>query len=401
MLVIRPTTAWENRKQTGSFFISLKITFTYISLPNARESIPSMNHYKQIFLSLAIIVFSAGKICGQPKDYYGAEIRTLESFLYGKFEVRMKSVENSGMLSSFFTFYDQPDFASNWNEIDIEILGRYNNEIQFNTITPGPNGRAAHEKRHVLNFNPHSDFHTYSFAWTPDYIAFEVDGEEVFRDTGDHIQDMNKPQKIMMNIWISHWTEWTGKWVEKKFPLEALYDYVSYYEYKPELKEKFELKWKDDFNRVNYGRWDFASHSFEGNLVQFTPSNGYINKGNLVLAITKSNNTNHNDVEESEVKSFSALDLESGYLKNNKIHLFFSNKLKRKSGKIVTNYSVEGVEIEKVVLFLDVNSEKQEVILHLPKDFKEGAPLTVKVKDLEDVHGQTLENGELVINEVK
>lgn len=338
-----------------------------------------------LFLCIALIINSAH---GQDKKYLGAEIRTSEAFLYGKFEVRMRSAENSGMLSSFFTFYDNPDFVNNWNEIDIEILGRYNNEVQFNVITPGPSGRAAHEHRHVLPYNPHEELHTYAFVWTPEFIAFEVDQKEVYRDNGPHIKDMNKAQKIMMNIWISHWDEWTGPWIEGKFPLVASYDYVKYYAYTPEKPDSLTLKWEDHFDRWNFSRWQFATHTFEGNLVQFTEDNKSFKDGILNLKITKafSSIAQENQQESSKV----ALILESGYIKKNKVHLFFSNKLDKKSGKNIANYSIEGQTIEKITFFTNYESTKEEVILHLPKEASISTPLQIKVSNLVDIYEQQL-----------
>lgn len=129
---------------------------------------------KLLFIVPILFIVSGLKIQAQVKKYYGAEIRTNESFLYGRFEVKMKSVEASGMLISFFTFYDSPDFLTNWNEIDIEILGRYQNEVQFNAIV---GKHEMHEYRQTLNYNPHQDFHVYAFDWTPFYIAWSVDGK--------------------------------------------------------------------------------------------------------------------------------------------------------------------------------------------------------------------------------
>src|SRR5512141_3030800 len=79
------------------------------------------------------------------KPYRGAEYRTIASMKYGRFEVRMRSAPVSGMLSSFFTYYDP---ANPWNEIDIEIMGRYNNEAQFNTIVPA---NTNHVLRYVMS----------------------------------------------------------------------------------------------------------------------------------------------------------------------------------------------------------------------------------------------------------
>ena len=71
------------------------------------------------------------------------------------------------MLASFFTYYDGGTGVQDWNEIDIEILGRYNNDVQFNIITPGQMDHVHHQ---FVNFNPHLDFHTYAIEWTPDYV---------------------------------------------------------------------------------------------------------------------------------------------------------------------------------------------------------------------------------------
>ena len=56
--------------------------------------------------------------------YKGAEYRTKASYTYGRFETRMKSTQREGVLSSFFTYHEIVT-TNDWNEIDIEILGRY------------------------------------------------------------------------------------------------------------------------------------------------------------------------------------------------------------------------------------------------------------------------------------
>ena len=40
------------------------------------------------------------------RPYKGGELRTEDSFQYGRFEVRMKSAFGSGVVSSFFTYRD-------------------------------------------------------------------------------------------------------------------------------------------------------------------------------------------------------------------------------------------------------------------------------------------------------
>lgn len=346
---------------------------------------------KLILLTLLFTAEFSAPSFSQSKDYLGAEIRTTESFLYGKFEVKMKSVECSGMLSSFFTFYDSPDFVTNWNEIDIEILGRYSNEVQFNTITPGDGKRAPHEKRYVLDYNPHEEFHTYAIVWTPTYIAFEVDNKEVYRDAGEHIKEMNKSQKLMMNIWSTIWEEWTGPWKAENLPLTAYYDEVKYYK----LMEDgtFKLDWSDDFDKMDNGRWQFATHTFDGNLVQFTPNNGKFADGKLQLILSKAAQISHKSVD--VVKTPTDVKLESGKIKKNKLTLTFSNKLEKSSATDFNNYTIEGVEIKKVKLVTDYSTEKQNVNIICSASLS--GEIEIKVAKIKDIHGNELPESSLIV----
>lgn len=96
------------------------------------------------------------------------------------------------MLSSFFTYYDGGGGVGNWNEIDVEIMGRYFDNAQFNTITPNQTNYVSHKP---MLTSPHLDYHTYAFEWTPDYVAWFIDGVEVVRQTGAHIQTLTRAQK--------------------------------------------------------------------------------------------------------------------------------------------------------------------------------------------------------------
>src|SRR4030042_5384292 len=119
----------------------------------------------------------------------------------------MKSAAGSGLLSSFFTYYDPTVFPAPWNEIDIEILGRYANRIQYNIITTG---QINHVIDTTLAYIPHTAFHVYAIEWTPDYVAWLVDGFEKYRETGSHVQDLIYAQKNMMNIWPADYVSWVG-----------------------------------------------------------------------------------------------------------------------------------------------------------------------------------------------
>jgi beta-glucanase (GH16 family) len=290
---------------------------------------------------------------GYTKQYKGAEIRTNESYLYGRFEVKMKSTQTSGMLISFFTFFDSPDFVHNWNEIDIEILGRYSNEVQYNAIV---GSHKMHEKRQLLDYNPHKDFHIYSFDWTPDYIAWSVDGKELYRQTGEHVAAMNKPQKIMMNIWSSSFWEWTGPWDNPELPIFATYDYVKYYKYNSDKEDKFKLMWSDDFNSLDNSRWATATHTFEGNTCDFLPENVEVKDGFLYLKLSRDETIIepiNNEVKQpiSSDKLISSATIESLSL----IKVKFSKDIyKPASNK--GYFKIEGVDILKSKLYYDLRT---------------------------------------------
>jgi hypothetical protein len=144
-----------------------------------------------------------------------------------------------------------------------------------------------HEKRYVLSFNPYEEFHLYSFSWTPEYLVWSVDGKEVYRQTGDHIKNMNRPQKLMINVWASTSKEWAGIIDATKFPLRAEYDYINIYKYEPKSIDTFLLHWTDKFDLYNTDFWESASHTFEGNACAFDPQNVIVESGYLKLWLTK------------------------------------------------------------------------------------------------------------------
>ncbi len=241
-----------------------------------------------LFLIGPFIVLCAVSIAVAQKPYRGAEYRTINAVQYGRFEVRMRSAQVSGMLSSFFTYYEP---ASPWNEIDVETMGRYSNEIQFNTIVPADGSN--HVQRQVVPFNPHAAFHVIGFEWTPDYVAWQVDGEELYRQTGSHIALLTKQQKIMMNIWQPTDVGWAGEFSSSALPVYAYYDWVKYYAYTPGAGDNFTLLWTDNFTTFDSTRWQKATHTWSTNNAQFVTENAVIQGGYLILCLTSNTSSGY------------------------------------------------------------------------------------------------------------
>jgi len=243
-------------------------------------------------MKIFLLIFFLAVQLISAKIYKGAELRTIETYTYGRIEARFKPAEGNGIVASLFTYHEIRSLAE-WNEIDIEILGRYMDDVQLTTIIANQLTNSSH---FATRFKPHADYHTYSFEWTPHYVAWFIDGIEVYRQTGAQIQTLNLPQKIMMNLWVAEGPVWAGDWNENVLPRFSYYDWVSYAAYTPGAgstgtNSNFTLKWRDDFDSLNTSRWQRATHTWAGNLVDFTPDNVVFKDGKMILCLTDENHT--------------------------------------------------------------------------------------------------------------
>ncbi len=272
------------------------------------------------------------------KDYAGAEYRTKEAYTYGRFETRYKPAAGDGTLASLFTYHEISS-SREWNEIDFEIMGRYDDDVQVSSIGPGQITRNSHQ---WVNFNTHDDFHNYAFEWTPDYIAWFIDGIEVYRQTGAHILQFIYDQKIMMNIWNPEWEPWSGHFDDRILPIFAYYDWVSYASYTPGAgnmgtDNNFTLQWQDDFNEWDQNRWEKATHTWGGNGCDFYTENAVIKNGHLILCLTKLSPLGYMDTTPPSVLWTRAI--------GNKITVIFSEKVEKTSAENTRNYIISGINV--------------------------------------------------------
>ena len=151
--------------------------------------------------------------------YFGAEYRSHASYSYGFYSVSMKAAKCSGVISSFFTYTRY----SQWDEIDIEFLGKDTTKVQFNYYT---NGVGGHEYLYNLGFDASEGFHEYAFDWQEDYIVWYVDGKAVYKATKDIPSHAGQ---IMMNVWNATGMDgWVGALDESKLPATAQYGWIGY-----------------------------------------------------------------------------------------------------------------------------------------------------------------------------
>ena len=302
---------------------------------------------KFILIFLFIFCFAKSQL------YRGSELRTLEPVLYGKFEVRYKPAQGDGLVSSFFVYND--DFPNtDWVEVDIEVLGRYPNIVDMNVIT-----NTSHLRTHFTTMNTHLDFQVYGFEWTPDHVAWFINGEEVYRQTDDHIGDLVYPAKIMMNIWNPVYEDWVGIWDDRVLPRFAYYDWVRYASYTPGsgdtgTNNNFTFQWQDDFDEFDENLWEKShNHTWGGNQSLFIEENIVFENGYMILCLTDNENIGYQDQNPPHLL-WARADGDS-------IIVQFSEELDPETSQSINNYTIPGVSIDSAILM----ENKRTVHLHV------------------------------------
>ena len=70
--------------------------------------------------------------------YKSGGVKTYDTYKYGKFSVSMKAARQKGTISSFFTYWEGPNWnKSGWNELDVEICPSMTNPFSTNIISGG------------------------------------------------------------------------------------------------------------------------------------------------------------------------------------------------------------------------------------------------------------------------
>ena len=116
------------------------------------------------------------------KEWRSGEVMTYETYKYGKFIAKIKGDDKLGTCTSFFTFW-KGDAQESWNrggwsEIDIELVpsdrqGTYSTNVIWQDM------RQSHLTLDESIANPGSDWAVYEFQWTPDYVSWLYNGQEV------------------------------------------------------------------------------------------------------------------------------------------------------------------------------------------------------------------------------
>lgn len=162
------------------------------------------------------------------RHYSCGELQSMEFYGYGTYEVRMRPIEASGVVTGFFTYTGPPHGAGKrHDEIDFEFMGKAPGQVQLNYFAAGKGG---HERDIKLDFNAAATTSDYAFQWTPDAIRWFVNGKlvhEVKREAGEPFPI--EPGKIYLSIWTGIGMEaWMGRLQYPGRPLVATYEHVAF-----------------------------------------------------------------------------------------------------------------------------------------------------------------------------
>ncbi|GAA3462373.1 glycoside hydrolase family 16 protein [Saccharothrix longispora] len=167
-------------------------------------------------------------------QYTSARINTAGKFTstYGKVEARMKMPRGKGIWPAFWMLGQDINSGNPWpgsGEIDImEFLG-HDLDTVYGTIH-GPGYSGAGGIGAAYNGPNFADgFHTFAVEWTPQGIAWSVDGTVYQRrgpgDVGGNQWVFDKPFFIILNLAVGG--EWPGyPDASTTFPQQFLIDYV-------------------------------------------------------------------------------------------------------------------------------------------------------------------------------
>jgi MYXO-CTERM domain-containing protein len=174
-----------------------------------------------------------------------AELYQNESYTYGRFEARIQFAAGDGVVSSFFLWKPGSEIAGTfWNELDFEKLGA-DCRMQTNPLYGAP--VADHGRVESVSGDLCNEYHTYTFEWTPTYIAWLIDGVEVRREEGEAAaafeQNAASGMQIHFNVWPGDVT-FGGNFDPAILPV---HQYISWVQYSSFENGTFVFDWREDF----------------------------------------------------------------------------------------------------------------------------------------------------------
>jgi endo-1,3-1,4-beta-glycanase ExoK len=213
------------------------------------------------------------------------ELYTPAAHPFGRFEASINFPQGDGVVGAYFLWKAGSEVAGTfWNELDFEKIGA-NCQLESNAFYGSPG--AVHAERYTPATLLCGTYHTYAFEWTPEYLAWFVDGVELRRDTGAaataYAENAATGMQYRFNIWPGD-ASFGGNFDPRILPVYEEIDWVQYSSYE---NGAFTLEWRDEFDTaVLDPRWQVGTWDSPKGLSQHDARNVGIIDGHAILALT-------------------------------------------------------------------------------------------------------------------
>lgn len=236
-------------------------------------------------IGISLLCFFAAALSSETASAVSSgEFYTAASYGYGRFEARIRFAAGDGVVSSFFLWKDGSEVSGTfWNELDFEKLGA-DCHVETNAIFGNP--AANHTQRNAV-VDPCATYHTYAYEWTPDAIAWLVDGVEIRRETAAtataFAENASGGMQVRFNVWPGD-ASFGGNFSPSILPVHQYVDWVQFSSY---ANGAFTLAWREDFNVATLpSTWRTANWGSPKNLSTHNPRNVNVVDGHLVVSLT-------------------------------------------------------------------------------------------------------------------
>jgi hypothetical protein len=231
---------------------------------------------------LCFLLALAPRVAGATSS---AELYTNAAYGYGRFEARVRFAAGDGVVSSFFLWKEGSEQAGTfWNELDDEKVGA---DCHLTTNAYYGNPAVAHSQTPTVTGDLCGAYHTYAYEWTPDAIAWSVDGTEIRRETGATAQayadNATAGMQIHFNLWPGD-ASFGGNFSATILPV---FEYVDWVQFSSYANGAFTLAWREDFNAGTLpSGWLTGNWASAKNLSTHSAQNVNFINGFAVLSLT-------------------------------------------------------------------------------------------------------------------